>query len=262
MHYHHAWDGFYEGRWEEANAAYRKIMRNPSDVKFVTVVREPVSHYLSYYYYFLQPEIGLSITEYLELSANPDDPLYQKAFQKRRAGKAGWHGFKLLHNPLCAEFGIRTVEELEDFIRDDLSDFAMILITEHFEEGLAIFMRMFNWRPIDMTYCRVIETKEGVARYDGKELTNVPKVGDLSPEVVTEIKRHTHLDQALYKAAVKLYLKTRVEYEDRLEEDVRRIRTVQSAVHGYLDFDAASPAHQWYEGDVKCFSDPSPVQPF
>lgn len=72
----------------------------------------------------------LSITEYLELSANPDDPLYQKAFQKRRAGKAGWHGFKLLHNPLCAEFGIRTVEELEDFIRDDLSDFAMVRNTK------------------------------------------------------------------------------------------------------------------------------------
>ena len=34
-------------------------------------------------------------------------------------------------------------------------------------------------------------------------------------------------------------------YEDRLEEDVRSIRTIQSAVHGYLDFDASSPAHEW-----------------
>lgn len=29
-----------------------------------------------------------------------------------------------------------------------------ILLTEQFEESLAIFMRMFNWDPIDMTYCR------------------------------------------------------------------------------------------------------------
>ena len=60
MHYHHAWDGFYEGRWDEAKAAYRKLMRDPSNMKLVTVMREPVSHYLSYFYYFLQPEMGVS----------------------------------------------------------------------------------------------------------------------------------------------------------------------------------------------------------
>lgn len=59
MHYHHAWDGFYEGRWADAKAAYKKIMRDPSVMKLVTVMREPVSHYMSYYYYFLQPETGV-----------------------------------------------------------------------------------------------------------------------------------------------------------------------------------------------------------
>eukprot|EP00752_Nemacystus_decipiens_P002360 g2229.t2 len=244
MHYHHAWDGFYEGRWDKAKAAYRKIMRDPSNMKLVTVMREPVSHYLSYYYYFLQPEVGLSITEYMELSKSPEDPRYRAAFQ-RRNDNVGWHGFKLLHNPLCAEFGIRTAQELDDFIANDLPEFAMILLTEQFEEGLAVFMRMFNWRPIDMTYCRVIETKAGVARYDGKMLADVPKIRDLPSEVVTEIKRQTQLDQALYKAAVKIYLEKRAPYEDRLEADVRRIRTVQSAVHGYLEFDPNSPAHEW-----------------
>lgn len=59
MHYHHAWDGFYEGGWAEAKAAYKKIMRDPMKVNFVTVMREPVAHYMSYYYYFLQPETGV-----------------------------------------------------------------------------------------------------------------------------------------------------------------------------------------------------------
>ncbi|CAM9178607.1 unnamed protein product [Ectocarpus sp. 12 AP-2014] len=262
MHYHHAWDGFYEGSWAEAKAAYKKIMRDPTKVNLVTVMREPVAHYMSYYYYFLQPETGLSIAEYFELSAKPGDPRYHGVFQRRRAGKAGWHGFKLLHNPLCAEFGIRTATELERFIRDDLQGFAMVLLTEHFEEGLAVFMRMFNWRPIDMSFCRVIETKEGVSRYDGKKLTNVPKTRDLPPEVMAQINRQTQLDQALYKAGVKVYLQKRAEYQDNLEVDVRRIRTVQSAVHGYLEFNPKSPAHKWYEGDVKCFATPSPVQPF
>lgn len=70
----------------------------------------------------------MSIIEYLDLSKRPDDPRLQGDFdQQRRAGKdIGWHGFKLLHNPLCAEFGIRTAQELEDFIRNDLPDFAMV----------------------------------------------------------------------------------------------------------------------------------------
>ncbi|CAM9255566.1 unnamed protein product, partial [Laminaria digitata] len=245
MHYHHAWDGFYDGGWGEAKAAYRKIMREPSDVKLVTVMREPVGHYLSYYYYFLQPETGLSIAEYFEVSKEPKDPRYEKTFLKQRDGSLGWHGFKLLHNPLCAEFGIRNVKQLEAFIDDDLPGFAMILLTEQFEESLAIFMRMFNWRPIDMTYCKVIETKAGVARYDGKMLTNVPKIKDLPLEVLSEIRRQTQLDLALYKAAVKIYREKKALFGKNLEVDVRAIRTAQSAVHGYLDFNATSLAHGW-----------------
>lgn len=67
----------------------------------------------------------ISITEYMGLSKAPDDPRYQTAFQRRNDG-VGWHGFKLLHNPLCAEFGIRTAQELDEFIQDDLPDFAMV----------------------------------------------------------------------------------------------------------------------------------------
>ena len=73
--------------------------------------------------------VQLSITEYMALSKTPDDPLYQAAFQRRadrRNDDIGWHGFKLLHNPLCAEFGIRTAQELEDFVQNDLPEFAMV----------------------------------------------------------------------------------------------------------------------------------------
>lgn len=59
MHYHYAWDGYYTGTWGYAKEMYRAIMRDPTDVKLVTVVREPVAHFLSYYYYFLQPQIGV-----------------------------------------------------------------------------------------------------------------------------------------------------------------------------------------------------------
>lgn len=63
MHYHHAWNGFYSGTWAQAKAKYSKIMSDHDDVNYVTVLREPVAHYLSYYYYFLNPinKVGMGI---------------------------------------------------------------------------------------------------------------------------------------------------------------------------------------------------------
>lgn len=55
MHYHHAWNGFYAGTWETARTMYSGIMSDKAEVNYVTVLREPVAHYLSYYYYFLNP---------------------------------------------------------------------------------------------------------------------------------------------------------------------------------------------------------------
>lgn len=55
MHYHHAWNGFYSGTWDHAKTKYSKIMSDQENVNYVTVLRDPVAHYLSYYYYFLNP---------------------------------------------------------------------------------------------------------------------------------------------------------------------------------------------------------------
>lgn len=59
MHYHHAWNGFYSGTWDQAKRKYSNIMSDQEAVNFVTVLREPVAHYLSYYYYFLNPVNGV-----------------------------------------------------------------------------------------------------------------------------------------------------------------------------------------------------------
>ncbi|CAB1103890.1 unnamed protein product [Ectocarpus sp. CCAP 1310/34] len=46
MHYHITARGQYWGTWNEAETYYRDIMRNPDDINFVTVLREPRSHLL------------------------------------------------------------------------------------------------------------------------------------------------------------------------------------------------------------------------
>ncbi|CAM9489149.1 unnamed protein product, partial [Scytosiphon promiscuus] len=71
MHYHISLNGQYRGTWKEAAGYYRDIMRYPNRINFVTLLREPRSHLLSYYYYYIQPKNQLSIEEFL---MNPTDP--------------------------------------------------------------------------------------------------------------------------------------------------------------------------------------------
>lgn len=65
-----------------------------------------------------------------------------------------------------------------------------VLLTERFDEGLALLQRMLQWDPIDMTYCKMLQTKKGERRWDGKPLQNVPKISDLAPEVSHRRRRH------------------------------------------------------------------------
>lgn len=56
MHYHISGRGQYDGTWSDALEYYRQIMRDPDNINFITMLREPRSHLLSYYYYYLEPE--------------------------------------------------------------------------------------------------------------------------------------------------------------------------------------------------------------
>ncbi|CAN0278517.1 unnamed protein product, partial [Scytosiphon promiscuus] len=73
FHYHHVWNGYYEASWDKARALFSDIMAQPgapgasgagSDVvgsgtKYVTVLREPKAHWLSYFYFYYQPEMNV-----------------------------------------------------------------------------------------------------------------------------------------------------------------------------------------------------------
>lgn len=48
MHYHITANGHYKGSWSNAVKYYRRIMRHPDQINFVTALREPRSHLLRY----------------------------------------------------------------------------------------------------------------------------------------------------------------------------------------------------------------------
>lgn len=58
-----------------------------------------------------------------------------------------------------------------------------ILLTEKLDEGLMVLRRLLGWDLIDVTYTKMMETKQGTKRYDGQVLAAVPNFEDLPPAV-------------------------------------------------------------------------------
>ncbi|CAN0110303.1 unnamed protein product [Discosporangium mesarthrocarpum] len=240
MHYHHAWNGFYTGTWMNARLRYERIMRSSAAVNYVTVLREPIAHYLSYYYYFMQPLNGMSIQQYLGSNTHN----------------------KLLYNPLAAEFGIENMAQMNYFIRHELPLFKMVILTERFDEGLALLQRMLGWDPIDITYCKMLQTKKGERRWDGKPLENVPKASDLPETILMQIKARTQLDMRLYQAGILLHRKYKLQFGPGFDEHYNGFQTIQRVMHSYLDANVSSEAHNWYMGSVDIYENGPPVLPF
>lgn len=55
MHYHFTGRGFAQSNWEHIKDAYEKIMMPNTKINYITILRNHREHYLSYYYYYLQP---------------------------------------------------------------------------------------------------------------------------------------------------------------------------------------------------------------
>ncbi|CAN0081990.1 unnamed protein product, partial [Ectocarpus sp. 6 AP-2014] len=151
MHYHISHSGEYTGTWPQAENYFRRIMRHPDSINFVTVLREPRSHLLSCYYFYIFPECELSIEDYLM------DPAH--------AGDENRHR---LRNPLSAEFGVKTTKEMNTFIENHLPDFTLVMLTERMDESLMILRSLLGWHMIDVTYASLNATRAGARRYDGK----------------------------------------------------------------------------------------------
>ena len=57
MHYHYTDFGLYTRSWQQATAMYEKIMQEDERINYISVVRDARSHFLSFYYFYVQPEV-------------------------------------------------------------------------------------------------------------------------------------------------------------------------------------------------------------
>lgn len=63
MHYHYTASGDFKGRWQQATGFYEDIMQEDERISYISVVRDHRSHFLSFYYYFVQPEVEVRVSD-------------------------------------------------------------------------------------------------------------------------------------------------------------------------------------------------------
>ncbi|CAN0425901.1 unnamed protein product [Pylaiella littoralis] len=240
MHYH-VNNGAWVGDWEDGLKMYRQIMQVAEPINFITVVRSPREHFLSYYYYYMQPTHKLSIGQYLQ--------------------RTKMHPANKLTNPMCLEFGVTTSEQLDSFIDKHLPDFLLVILTEQFDEGLMMLRRLMGWDMIDVTYSVMMETKKGAKRWDDKVLVDVPAFDSLRQWVQDAIDVNTALDRRLYEAAVRIF-KQKAADAGAIDADVVKFKELQRIVGTYLEGNASSDARRWYASDAEPYKGGPPLYPF
>eukprot|EP00026_Physarum_polycephalum_P011091 Phypoly_transcript_11287.p1 GENE.Phypoly_transcript_11287~~Phypoly_transcript_11287.p1 ORF type:complete len:321 (+),score=31.24 Phypoly_transcript_11287:251-1213(+) len=143
--------------------------------QFVSIVREPVSRYLSHYYYFASPE-NISFTAFLNSTKD--------------------------YNFLAQDFGVFNQTELDDFLATGYKEFFFIVL-ELLDETLVLLKQKMNWTLSDILYLKINDAcAAGYRNFDKKPLTCFPTKSSLTSAEWQRVRENNELDSQLYNIAL------------------------------------------------------------
>jgi hypothetical protein len=152
---------------------------------YVTMLREPVDRMISLYYFTLQDDYRAIHREARESLSSLEAFVAGGALLETDNGQVR----RLSGQP--AEFG-RCTSEMLELARLNIRDhFALVGLSERFDESLLLMRERFGWGPV--FYLREKTTARRPARRD------------LSPATVEAILEHNRLDLELYRFAEQLH---------------------------------------------------------
>jgi hypothetical protein len=109
---------------------YSFVIKEPA---ILSILRDPISQTLSWICFYLLPEDIAGVEQMIE---------------------------KIPSNIQCAEFGIKTPQQLDSFLANELNVFKLMCVSERFDECMVMMRRKLNWDMLDITYLRVNDGDE------------------------------------------------------------------------------------------------------
>ena len=185
---------------------YHSILHKP--FKF-TIVREPLQHFVSWYYYFVHPTSAVELEDV-------DDATWSR-----------------LSNPAAREFGVGRSAAVPGTILDA---FDLVCVFDRLDECVVLLRRKLGLPFIDSTFMPL--RKSGGEREDGKPGAVPPAVGSLQGDVAARIHGATALDAALYRLAADRF------QSDLASEDPADFEMDLAIHHALQRYVGIAPMHQ------------------
>ncbi|MBE9190340.1 sulfotransferase family 2 domain-containing protein [Gloeocapsopsis crepidinum LEGE 06123] len=182
---------------------------------YITLLRDPIKRVLSQYYYILrQPEHPL----YKELKTNNMslqdyvisgiDPNVNNGQTKALAGVKA----------TTIKFGEVPITLLEDAQKNIQEHFAVVGLTEKFDESLILLQKVLGWKSL-------FYTKKNVAKNQQSK--------DISAADMTLIQQYNELDIELYNFAEKYVENKMNQYKDSFQKDLTAFKVLNQQ-YGYI----------------------------
>eukprot|EP00049_Salpingoeca_infusionum_P012057 m.214096 g.214096 ORF g.214096 m.214096 type:complete len:379 (+) comp15095_c0_seq4:70-1206(+) len=202
---------------------YEHFLRT-KNFAFVANIRNPMSHLLSFYGYYLEPDGKVSWAKYLQ------DPYYDDI--------------------MAREFGLEHASDVLTTLAT-LGDRMEFIIVERLYESLVVFALRNNWPLRYLIATHALERTENARRWDGKLLKPSKPFQEFSEQEKRRMLEKVTVDTALYEEAL-IQLKQRAEAYGKvvpegsaLVEEASRVLSELCACDG-LD-EATRDVCKWYQ---------------
>jgi hypothetical protein len=191
---------------------------------WITVFRQPISRYLSSFYYFVKPERNITLEEVIE-------------------EKSDLYG-------LQTDFGLRSHNDLAKFLENQWLRFRVVVVTERWNESMVMLKDKMNWKWRDVLYLARNTCSQGT-RFDQKEIHCPPSWLSLPAELRLKIQQKLAYEEVLYEKAVTAlddYIRESVSFE----EDLKHYTSLLESLAKNCTSNAASEEHcaEFYLDDL------------
>lgn len=180
----------------------------PSPCIYITLLRDPVSRVISQYYHVLRhPNVswygrvqGMSLRDFVRNKLTPDLDNGQTRVLCTQQGNSSD----------VRAFGQCSVDMLEGAKRNLMERFAVVGLTERFDETLVLLQRTFGWR-------NIFYLRQNVS-------TNRPRRLDVPGDVKEAILECNELDIQLYRFAAEVFQQQIDKDAASFERDLKRFK--------------------------------------